>query len=242
MFAQSAGYDRALTIFSPDGRLYQVEYAIETVKRGTIAVGIKVNDGVILAVEERIKKLQSPRLSQKIFQIDDHIGIAAAGYVPDARVLVDQARYLAQNNRVLYDEEIEVETVSKKLGDLAQQYTQYGGVRPFGVSLVIAGVDKDGPSLFSTDPSGTYLEYSAIAIGGGSDIANEFLEQNYKSDASLDESIDLALKCILKVNDGKIDPINVKVAVIDKSTRKMRMLSGEEIAPRIERLSSEWKA
>lgn len=242
MFAQSAGYDRALTIFSPDGRLYQVEYAIETVKRGTIAVGIRVNDGVILAVEERIKKLQSPRLSQKIFQIDDHIGIAAAGYVPDARVLVDQARYLAQNNRLLYDEEIEVETVSKKLGDLAQQYTQYGGVRPFGVSLIIAGVDKDGPSLFSTDPSGTYLEYSAIAIGGGSDIANEFLEQNYTSDASLDDAIDLALKCILKVNDGKIDPIFVKVAVIDKSTRKMRMLSREEIAPRIERLSREWKA
>ncbi len=242
MFAQSAGYDRALTIFSPDGRLYQVEYAIETVKRGTIALGIKVNDGVVLAVEERIKKLQSSRLSQKIFQIDDHIGIAAAGYVPDARVLVDSARSLAQNNRLLYDEEIEVETVSRKLGDLAQQYTQYGGVRPFGVSLIVAGVDREAPALFSTDPSGTYLEYNAIAIGGGSDVANEFLEQNYKSDAPFDESIDLALKCILKVNEGKVDPVNVKVATIDRVSRKMKMLPREEVAARIERLAKEWQA
>ncbi len=242
MFAPSAGYDRALTIFSPDGRLYQVEYAIETVRRGTIALGIKVNEGVVLAVEERVKKLQSSRLSQKIFQVDDHIGIAAAGYVPDARVMVDSARTLAQNNRLLYDEEIEVETISRKLGDLAQQYTQYAGVRPFGVSLIIAGADKEAPSLYSTDPSGTYLEYNAIAIGGGSDVANEYLEQNYNSDSKFDDTIDLALKCILKVNEGKVDPVNVKVATIDSTSRTMKMLPKEEVAARIEKLAKEWQA
>jgi proteasome alpha subunit len=242
MFAPSAGYDRALTIFSPDGRLYQVEYAIETVRRGTIAIGIKVNDGVVLAVEERIKKLQSSRLSQKIFQVDDHIGIAAAGYVPDARVMVDSARTLAQNNRLLYDEEVEVETIARKLGDLAQQYTQYAGVRPFGVSLIIAGVDKEAPALYSTDPSGTYLEYNAIAIGGGSDVANEFLEQNYKDDAPFDDAVNLALKCILKVNEGKVDPVNVKVAVIESASRKMRMLSKEDVTAKIENLAKEWQA
>lgn len=242
MFAPSAGYDRALTIFSPDGRLYQVEYAIETVRRGTIAIGVKVNGGVVLAVEERIKKLQSSRLSQKIFQVDDHIGIAAAGYVPDARVMVDSARTLAQNNRLLYDEEVEVETISRKLGDLAQQYTQYAGVRPFGVSLIIAGVDREAPALYSTDPSGTYLEYNAIAIGGGSDAANEFLEQNYKSDAPFDEAVDLALKCILKVNEGKVDPVNVKVATIDSASRTMKMLSKEEVTAKVEKLAKEWQA
>ncbi|MEM0097497.1 MAG: archaeal proteasome endopeptidase complex subunit alpha [Conexivisphaerales archaeon] len=242
MFAPSAGYDRALTIFSPDGRLYQVEYAIETVRRGTIAIGVKVNEGVVLAVEERIKKLQSSRLSQKIFQVDDHIGIAAAGYVPDARVMVDSARTIAQNNRLLYDEEVEVETISRRLGDLAQQYTQYAGVRPFGVSLIIAGVDREAPALYSTDPSGTYLEYNAIAIGGGSDAANEYLEQNYKSDLPFDEAVDLALKCILKVNEGKVEPVNVKVATIDNVSRAMKMLSREEVSSKIEKLAKEWQA
>ncbi|MFP3133164.1 MAG: archaeal proteasome endopeptidase complex subunit alpha [Nitrososphaeria archaeon] len=242
MFAPSAGYDRALTIFSPDGRLYQVEYAIETVRRGTIAVGIKVNDGVVLAVEERVKKLQNPRLSQKIFQVDDHIMIAAAGYVPDARVLVDNARILAQNNRLIYDEAIEVETVARALGDLAQQYTQYAGVRPFGVSLIIAGIDKEAPALYTTDPSGTYLEYDAIAIGGGSDVANEYLEQNYKEDIKLDDAIDLALKCILRVNEGKVDPTNIKVAYISKEERKMKMLPPSEIAERVSKLSKEFQS
>jgi len=242
MFAPSAGYDRALTIFSPDGRLYQVEYAIETVRRGTIAVGIKVNDGVVLAVEERVKKLQNPRLSQKIFQVDDHIMIAAAGYVPDARVLVDNARILAQNNRLIYDEAIEVETVARALGDLAQQYTQYAGVRPFGVSLIIAGIDKEAPALYTTDPSGTYLEYDAIAIGGGSDVANEYLEQNYKEDIKLDDAIDLALKCILRVNEGKVEPTNIKVAYISKEERKMKMLPPSEIAERVSKLSKEFQS
>jgi proteasome alpha subunit len=242
MFAPSAGYDRALTIFSPDGRLYQVEYAIETVRRGTIAVGVKVNDGVVLAVEERVKKLQNPRLSQKIFQVDDHIMIAAAGYVPDARVLVDNARILAQNNRLIYDEAIEVETVARALGDLAQQYTQYAGVRPFGVSLIIAGIDKEAPALYTTDPSGTYLEYDAIAIGGGSDVANEYLEQNYKEDIKLDDAIDLALKCILRVNEGKVDPTNIKVAYISKEERKMKMLPPSEIAEKVSKLSKEFQS
>ena len=241
MFAPSAGYDRALTIFSPDGRLYQVEYAIETVRRGTIAVGIKVKDGVVLAVEERVKKLQNPRLSQKIFQVDDHIMIAAAGYVPDARVLVDAARTLAQNNRLIYDEAVEVETVARSLGDLAQQYTQYAGVRPFGVSLIIAGIDKEAPALFTTDPSGTYLEYEAVAIGGGSDTANEYLEQNYREDLSMDEAIDLALRCILKVNEGKVEPINVKVAYIETKDRVMKMLPNDEIAARLSRLAKEFQ-
>jgi len=140
----AAGYDRAITVFSPDGRLYQVEYAIETVRRGTLAIGIKSKDGVILAVEEKPRKLQNAEVTQKIFQVDDHIGVAAAGYIPDARSQVDNARFFAQSNRMIYDEPVEVESVAKHLADQCQQFTQYAGVRPFGVALIIAGVDRSG--------------------------------------------------------------------------------------------------
>ncbi len=237
MFAPSAGYDRALTIFSPDGRLYQVEYAIETVRRGTLAAGAKATDGVILFAEERLRKLQSPGLSQKLFQVDDHVGAVAAGYVPDARVLIDHARVAAQNHRLLYDEPIEVETLAKRVGDLAQQYTQYAGVRPFGVSLIVAGVDKKGPSVFTTDPSGTYLRYEAIAIGGGSDQLNELLEGKYSNDLNLEGIILLLLEGAKKIEEKKIvDPKSIKIAVIDASTRRMRRLSMEEITSYIEKV------
>ncbi|MEM3186449.1 MAG: archaeal proteasome endopeptidase complex subunit alpha [Conexivisphaerales archaeon] len=229
MFAPQAGYDRALTIFSPDGRLYQVEYAIETVRHGTLAIGIKCKDGVVLCAEERFRKLQTEGQSQKLFQVDDHIGIAAAGYVPDARVLVDSARIAAQNNRLIYDEPIEVEGIARRLGDMAQQYTQYAGVRPFGVSLIIAGVDGSTPAIYVTDPSGTYLGYNAVAIGGGSEQATELLEQKYKEDMSLEEAISLAVESVKKAGEEKTEPKHVKIAVIDVKTRKMRRLTDEEV-------------
>ena len=131
MFPAAAGYDRAITVFSPDGRLYQVEYAIETVRRGSLALGIKSSDGSLLAVEEKIRKLQTYGLTQKIFQVDDHIGVAAAGYIPDARIQVDQARVVAQSNRLVYDEPVDVEIMARRVADMAQQFTQFAGVRHF---------------------------------------------------------------------------------------------------------------
>ena len=214
MFAPSAGYDRAITIFSPDGRLYQVEYAIETVRRGTLALGLKVKDGVVLAVEERTRKLQNPNISQKIFQVDDHIGMAAAGYVPDARIQVDYSRVFAQTNRLIYDEPVEVEAVAKRIGDLNQQYTQYAGVRPFGVSLIIAGVDRNGAMLFSTDPSGTYLGYSGVAIGAGSDQVTEYLEKRYDPDMSLGDACILAIECVYMVSEDKVGTKHIKLSLI----------------------------
>jgi len=230
MFAPSAGYDRAITIFSPDGRLYQVEYAIETVRRGTLALGLKVKDGVVLAVEERTRKLQNPNISQKIFQVDDHIGMAAAGYVPDARIQVDYSRVFAQTNRLIYDEPVEVEAVAKRIGDLNQQYTQYAGVRPFGVSLIIAGVDRNGAMLFSTDPSGTYLGYSGVAIGAGSDQVTEYLEKRYDPDMSLGDACILAIECVYMVSEDKVGTKHIKMALIDLEGKKMRHLTDEEIA------------
>jgi len=153
------------TMYSPDGRIYQVEYAIETVKRGTLAIGIKCKDGVIIAVEENPRALQVSSITQKIFIVDKHIGVAAAGYIPDARVQVDNARFFSQSNKLTYDEPVEVETVAKHLADQCHQFTQYSGVRPYGVALIIAGVDLKGGAVYVTDPSGTYVSYAAVAIG-----------------------------------------------------------------------------
>ncbi|MEE9242176.1 MAG: archaeal proteasome endopeptidase complex subunit alpha, partial [Nitrosopumilaceae archaeon] len=170
----SRGYDMTPTMYSPDGRIYQVEYAIETVKRGTLALGIICSDGVIIAVEENPRALQVADVTQKIFQVDYHIGVAAAGYIPDARVQVDNARFFSQSSKLTYDEPVEVETVAKHLADQCHQFTQYSGVRPYGVALIIAGVDQKGGSIYVTDPSGTYVSYAAVAIGAGSEEVTDF--------------------------------------------------------------------
>ncbi len=149
MMPSQQGYDRAITVFSPDGRLYQVEYAIETVKRGTIALGIKTKDGIVFAADERPRKLQIVAEPQKLFKIDQHIGVAAAGYIPDARSQVDDARFFSQSNKIVYDESVTVEIVAKHMADQCQQYTQYAGARPIGVALIIGGIDVNGNSLVS---------------------------------------------------------------------------------------------
>jgi proteasome alpha subunit len=215
----AAGYDRATTLFSPDGRLYQVEYAIETVRRGTLVVGIKSKDGVVLAVEEKSRKLQVSDITQKIFEIDDHIGIGAAGYIPDARAQVDHARFFAQSNRLIYDEPVDVEGVAKNLADRVQQFTQYAGVRPFGVALILAGVDKNGISLYQTDPSGTYIGYDAVAIGNGSDQVNEFLEKYYNAEISMDVASILAIESIYLTSEEKTETKVIKMAQIDKKRK-----------------------
>lgn len=229
MLPAAAGYDRAITVFSPDGRLYQVEYAIETVRRGTLAVGIKSNDGVVLAVEEKPRKLQSLSVTQKIFQIDDHIGVAAAGYIPDARMQVDHARFAAQSNRLIYDESVDVEGIAKSIADIAQQFTQYAGVRPFGVALIIAGVDRNGGEVYLTDPSGTYISYEAVAIGAGADQVTEFLEKQYKEDISLEEACVLAAQSIYLVSEDKVGTRHIKMAIIDRKEKKMRKVEDEEV-------------
>ena len=229
MLPAAAGYDRAITVFSPDGRLYQVEYAIETVRRGTLAIGVKSKDGVILAVEEKARKLQISNVTQKIFQVDDHIGVAAAGYIPDARTQVDHARFFAQSNRLIYDEPVDVEGVAKNMADMAQQFTQYAGVRPFGVALILAGVDKNGASLYLTDPSGTYIGYDAVAIGAGSDQVTEFLEKQYQLEISMEDAGALAMQSIYLVSEEKTGTRHVKMAVIDNDTKTMRKVEDSDI-------------
>jgi len=223
------GYDRAITVFSPDGRLFQVEYAIETVRRGALALGINIKEGVIIAVDEKTKKLQRSINPQKLFQIDYHIGAAAAGYIPDARVQVDNARFFSQSNKLVYDEPVEVETVAKHLADQCQQYTQYGGARPIGVSLVIGGVDSNGSTLYLTDPSGAYVKYRAIAIGDHSDEANEFLEKYYNKKMSLDDAAMLAISTIQNFNKDENGLEYIKMSQIKSDTEQFEFINDAEI-------------
>lgn len=225
----SRGYDMTPTMYSPDGRIYQVEYAIETVKRGTLAIGISSKQGVIMAVEEKPRTLQTSNVTQKIFQVDYHIGVAAAGYIPDARVQVDGARFFSQGNRMTYDESVEVATVAKHLADQAHQFTQYGGVRPNGVSMIIAGIDQKGESIYVTDPSGTYVQFSAIAIGAGSDDVNAFLEKHYKDDLSLEDAAALAIAAINLKADAKDGINNIKMAKITTESKTFEKVSESDL-------------
>jgi proteasome alpha subunit len=229
MLPAQQGYDRAITVFSPDGRLYQVEYAIETVRRGTVAVGVKCKDGIVIAVEEKPRKLQISDTAQKIFQIDDHVGVAAAGYIPDARSQVDNARFFSQSNKMIYDEPVEVETIAKHLADQSQQYTQYAGVRPYGVALILGGVVNNIPQLYLTDPSGTYISYDAIAIGSGSDQVTDFLEKTYNQELSLDDAATLAAGGIYLSSEDKEGTSHIRMACIKKETGLYELVSDEQI-------------
>ncbi len=229
MLPAQQGYDRAITVFSPDGRLYQVEYAIETVRRGTIAVGIKSKDGIVIAVEEKPRKLQISNIAQKLFQIDDHVGVAAAGYIPDARSQVDNARFFSQSNKLIYDESVDVESIAKHLADQCQQFTQYAGVRPFGVALILGGVDSAGTQLYLTDPSGTYISYDAVAIVSGSDQVTEFLEKNYKPDISLIDAAALATASIYIASDEKEGTQHIKMSQIKADTKSFEIIPEEQI-------------
>lgn len=228
------GYDRAITVFSPDGRLFQVEYAREAVKRGTTAVGIKARDGVALLVDKRLtSRLLEGGSVEKIFQLDDHIGAATSGLVADARVLIDRGRIEAQINKIVYDELIDVETLAKKICDFKQAYTQFGGARPFGIALLIGGVYNGNNYLFETDPSGALLEYKATAIGSGRSIVTELLEQQYKDDMDLEEAIVLGLEALYKVTEGKLDITTVDAGLAELEKKTFRILKSAELEPYI---------
>jgi len=224
-------YDRGLTIFSPDGRLYQVEYAREAIKRGTASIGVRTADGVVIAADRQVRSpLVEEQSIEKLHRIDDHIAVASAGHVADARQLVDFAREQAQVNRLRYDEPIDVESLAKEITDYIQRHTQSGGVRPFGAALAIGGVDPDGtPRLFETDPSGTPYEWKATTIGGNREELMGFLEAEYHEEMDLDGGVTLALETLAQ-SDDDIDPEAVEVSVIDTETMTVRSLESDEIA------------
>jgi proteasome alpha subunit len=230
IFAAPGAYDRAITVFSPDGRLFQVEYALETVNKGATIVGIGCPEGVVLGAEEKIEsKLQDPEYTWKIFEVDSHLGAGVVGLGSDARILIDQARIFAQSNRLMYDEPIDVEIITKRISDIKQLYTQHAGVRPFGVSIIFAGVDKTGSRVFSTDPSGSYRAYRAIAVGVGKEAVENILKEEYKENMSLEETTKLCIKCLYKSLETRGEAPRVKIAIIPTDTKKFKMLTDAEI-------------
>jgi len=213
--SQQQAYDRGITIFSPDGRLYQVEYAREAVKRGTASVGLRTPDGVVLAANRRVSSPLMERSSvEKIHKADDHVGVASAGHVADARQLVDLARRRAQGEQLRYGQQIGVETLTRSITDHIQEYTQTGGARPFGVALLVGGIDDGEPKLFETDPSGTDYEWQAAAIGGDRDVIQGYLEDNYHEELDVDGGIELAVRALSEPEDEVVAAEDVDVATI----------------------------
>jgi len=221
------GYDRTIAVFSPDGRLFQVEYAKEAVKRGTTCVGVTFKDGIVLASIKPNTSLMVSSSSEKIFQVDDHIGVVAAGLLADARVLVNQARVRAQINKITYEEPIDIWGIARLFGDRMQISTLYAGLRPFGVTLLVGGVDKTGMHLIESDPSGMLFEWNAYAIGRGAVLANKILKQRWKKDLQEKDALELAVDVIVKTEKDKKEG-SIDLAVVKKDG-KFKKIAEDEI-------------
>ncbi|MEM0340207.1 MAG: archaeal proteasome endopeptidase complex subunit alpha [Acidilobaceae archaeon] len=248
---QAMAYDRATTIFSPEGDLYQVRYAFEAVKKGWTSVGIRSIHGVVLGAEKRkISPLLDIANIEKIYKVDDHVAVAFAGMGSDGRILIDVARQLALRHRLIYGEEATVDLLAKYVADIKQAYTQHGGVRPFGVALLFGGVNPDGSvRLFRTDPGGQYFSYNAIAIGSGDAYVNSFFEKTYREDLTIEEMVKIVIEALFKsrVATGEerketlIEEFYqlVEIGYVDSKSRKFRKLSIEEVKDITNKLKSQ---
>lgn len=228
---QKMGYDRSITMFSPDGRLLQVEYAKKTVRQGSTAVGIVCKDGIVLVADKRIVgKLVVPESVEKVFQIDDHIAATAAGIISDARVLVERSQVKAQQHRVTYDSGIDVLSVVKDMSDLCQFTTQSAGLRPFGVSLLVAGVDGDGtPTLFMTDPTGIFFRYRAAVIGEGEIEIEKILQKKYRVNMNIEEGLALGVGVLAAFVGAELSVDRLEAVVITVAQRKYKQVSNDEM-------------
>lgn len=224
-------YDRAITVFSPDGRLFQVEYAKEAVKRGATAVGVCTTDAVALvAYKAAHSRLVVPESMQKIFDVDDHVCVTASGLIADARRLVDIARTHAQRHRMTFNEPVPTESIAKHVCDLMQLYTQYGGIRPFGVSLLVAGVGRGGPEMYEAEPSGAMTGYYADSVGNAKKEVDEFLEKKFDRKMDIKDAIGIAVDALKQTSETKLTADNIEVRFATVSSPKFVPMSEKEIA------------
>ncbi len=227
---QMMGYDRAITMFSPDGRLLQVEYAKKTVRQGSTAIGLVCSDGVLFVTDKRIiDSLIVPESVEKIWQIDDHIGVTASGILSDARVLIERAQVRAQQHRVTYDTMIDTLGIVKDMCELKQICTQSAGLRPFGVSLIVGGIDNDGPALYETDPTGIYFGYKACAIGESETEIEAILKKQYKESLTIEEGFKLCIKALSKVLGKDITSDRIDAAYIKTSEKRFKRFNKQII-------------
>ncbi|XP_046895758.1 proteasome subunit alpha type-7-B-like [Hypomesus transpacificus] len=233
-------YDRAITVFSPDGHLFQVEYAQEAVKKGSTAVGIRGKNIVVLGVEKKsTAKLQDDRTVRKICALDDNVFMAFAGLTADARIVINRARLECQSHRLTVEDPVTVEYITRFISTIKQRYTQSNGRRPFGISSLIMGFDFDGtPHLYQTDPSGTYHAWKANAIGRSAKTVREFLEKKYNAVnmESDTEVIKLVIKALLEVLQAGAK--NMEVAIM-KRDEQLKILTPEEVEEHIAAIEKE---
>lgn len=223
-------YDRTITVFSPDGRLFQVEYAKEAVKRGATAIGVSGEDGVaLIAYKSAHSKLIVSESLRKIFEIDDHISATASGLIADARKLIEVARSNAQRHRMTYNEPASPESIARGVCDVMQLYTQYGGIRPFGVSLLIAGIGPNGPELFEAEPSGAMTGYFADSVGNAKKEVDEYLESKYSPEMELSEGIGVAVNALKKFSEVKLVPANLEITYAYKKDKKFGLMEEKDI-------------
>ncbi|MBI2671500.1 archaeal proteasome endopeptidase complex subunit alpha [Candidatus Woesearchaeota archaeon] len=232
MSHQAMGYDRTSIMFSPDGRLLQVEYARKTVKQGTSVIGMVCKDGVLLIADKRVTdKLIVPESLEKVYEVDEHIGASATGILSDGRILIERSQVVAQQHKVTFDEPIDVLGIVKDICNLKQAYTQVGGARPFGVSILFAGVDKNGkPRLYLTDPTGIFFEFMATAIGEGDNEIKDILDKEYKESLSLEDGMKLAVRALKKVLGKDFDINRIDGAYIKTSDKKFARLNKQELS------------
>jgi proteasome alpha subunit len=227
---QLMGYDRAITMFSPDGRLLQVEYAKKTVRQGSTAIGLACSDGVLLVADKRIvDRMVIPESVEKIFKIDDHIGATASGIISDARVLVERAQIRAQQHTLTYDTPVDTITIVKDICSLKQVCTQSGGLRPFGVSVIVAGIDNDGPKVYETDPTGIFFQFKATAIGEGEVEIEDILSKEFKDSITIEEGLKLCLRALNQVLDKNFSAERVAAAYIRTDEKVFREVSKANI-------------
>ncbi len=226
---QMMGYDRASTMFSPDGRLLQVEYAKEAVRQGSTAIGIVCSDGAVLIADKRISdELIISDAVEKIFQVDKHMGATAVGYVMDGRVLIERAQVISQQHMVTYTVPMETLTLVKEISDTKQSYTQYGGARPFGVSILFIGVD-DGPVLYVTEPTGIFFQFRATAVGENSDAIKNLLRKEYREEMNTEDGIKLAIKALKKVMGKDFDARRIDGAVISTNDKQFKRIEKKRL-------------
>jgi proteasome alpha subunit len=228
---QMMGYDRSSTMFSPDGRLLQVEYAKKTIRQGSTAIGLVFKEGVLLITDKRVaNKLVIGETVEKLFQVDSHIGATISGFVSDGRILIERARVRAQQHRVTYDVPIDVLELVRGICDMKQWFTQVGGARPFGVSILFGGADDDGMArLFATEPSGIFFQYKAVAVGEGEIEVNSLLNKEYKEGMGLSDCVKLAVKALKKVLGKDFDADRLSAAYVDIKDRKYKKLDVGEL-------------